>query len=487
MVEVGDSALNRTGGFVRTDFLPELMGMQAARTFREMAYNDPVIGAILFAMRMLMRQAEWDVQAADDSGPAQEEAEFVEGVMGDMVMSWEGVITEILTMLPYGYAPMEVVWKRRAGEKYGDKLKSSVFDDGMLAPGKVALRAQASITQWEFDDVGNPIGFYQQTDTRGYLHVPMAKCLLFRTTEELNSPLGYSILRNAYRPWLFKNRIEEIEGIGVERDLAGLPVMKIPAHYMSKAASPEEQAIYLMCQNIVKNIRRDKEEGIILPSDMQRAADGQPSGHPGFELELLSTGGSRSFDTTKIIDRYDHRIATSVLADFIFLGQQAVGSFALSSDKTALFSQAIGGFFKLIASVWNGDFLPTLWRVNGKDRDLMPTLVPGDIETPNLAELASYISALVSSGAQLFPDTDLENRLRGYGGLPPVPEDREVVDDPATAAILSGQGGTPQQQAARAQAAAEAKAAQRQAEKDAEAKAPASMRKRGGVKRKTGR
>lgn len=487
MIEVGDSALNRTGGFVRTDFLPELMGMQAARTYREMAYNDPVIGAILFAMRMLMRQAEWDVQPADDTGQAQEEADFVEGVMNDMFMSWEGIIIEILTMLIYGYAPMEVVWKRRGGEQR-DRLKSSVFDDGMLAPAKVALRAQYSITQWEFDEVGNPTGFFQQTDTRGYLHVPMAKCLLFRTTEELNSPIGYSILRNAYRPWLFKNRIEEIEGIGIERDLAGLPVMKIPARYMAKDASEDMKRIYLMCQDLVKNIRRDKQEGVIIPSDMQMGADQKPTSSPGFELNLLSTGGSRQFDTTKIIDRYDHRIATSVLADFIFLGQQAVGSFALSSDKTALFSNAIGGFFKLIAAVWNTEFLPTLWRVNGKDRDLMPILMPGDIETPNLTELAAYISSLVGAGAQLFPDTDLENRLRGYGGMTPVPEDREVVDDPATAAILSGQGGTPQQQAARAQAAGDAKKEQAQAEKEATQKAAGNLQKRrGGVKRKTGR
>lgn len=487
MMEVGDSALPRTGGYVRTDFLPELMGMQAARTFREMSMNDPVIGAILFAFNMLMRQAEWDVQPADDTGEAQEEAEFVEGVMNDMFMTWEGVVTEILTMLPYGYAPMEVVWKQRRGEN-STKLKSSNFDDGMLAPAKVALRAQYSITQWDFDEVGNATGFHQMTDTRGMLHVPMSKCLLFRTTEELNSPIGRSILRNAYRPWLFKNRIEEIEGIGIERDLAGLPVAKIPARYMSKDASQAEKNIYAMFQDIVKNIRRDKQEGLIIPSDMFPGPDGMPTSTPGFDLELLTTGGTRQFDTTKIIDRYDHRISTSVLADFIFLGQQAVGSFALSSDKTALFSQAVGGFFKLIASVWNGDFLPTLWRVNGKNRDKMPIMMPGDVETPNLAELATYIGAMVSAGAQFFPDTDLENRMRGFAGLPPVPEDREVVDDPAVAAIL-GPGGTPQQQAARAKAAKDAQGEEKAVQRAAASEKVAKLMKRkpGTVKRKTGR
>jgi hypothetical protein len=479
MQEIGDSALRRTGGYVREDFLPELLGLQAARTYREMSYNDPVIGAIQFAMKMLISRAEWDVQPADDTPAAQEEGEFVEGMMGDMVMSWGSMIMEALTMLTYGYAPMEVVWKRRGGQN-PDKMKSSKFDDGMIVPAKIALRAQYSITQWEFDEVGNPTWFWQMTETRGMLKVPLAKCLLFRTTEELNNPLGYSILRNAYRPWLFKNRIEEIEGIGIERDLAGLPVMKIPAAYMADDADQRMRNIYEMCKNLVRGIRRDKEEGVILPSDMQRDGEGKLTGNPGFALELLSTGGSRQFDTTKIIDRYDHRIATSTLADFIFLGQQAVGSFALSSDKTALFSQAIGGFLDMIENVLNS-LVETIWRLNGKDVDLMPTLKHGDVETPNLTELGTYISALVGAGAQLFPDVDLENRLRSFGGLPEAPEDREVVDDPTTAAIL-GRGGTPQQQMARQQAAKAATDEAKQAEKDAAVPAPGGKRPGAGTK-----
>jgi hypothetical protein len=44
--------------------------------------------------------------------------------------------------------------------------------------------------------------------------------------------------------------------------------------------------------------------------------------------------------------------------------------------------------------------------------------VPGDIETPELSEIAEYIKSLASAGAALFPDTELENHLRRIGGLP---------------------------------------------------------------------
>ena len=62
----------------------------------------------------------------------------------------------------------------------------------------------------------------------------------------------------------------------------------------------------------------------------------------------MSTGGRRQFDTNAIIERYDTRMAMTVLADFIFLGHQSVGSFALSSDKTELFSMAIGAYLDII-------------------------------------------------------------------------------------------------------------------------------------------
>jgi hypothetical protein len=50
------------------------------------------------------------------------------------------------------------------------------------------------------------------------------------------NPEGQSMLRTAYRPWFFKKRLEEFEAIGVERDLAGLPVAKVPSRLHERPA-----------------------------------------------------------------------------------------------------------------------------------------------------------------------------------------------------------------------------------------------------------
>jgi hypothetical protein len=112
---LGSTGLRAFGGFVQEDFLPELMGVRGARTYRQMADNDPIVGALIFAISMLIRQVEWSVKAVDESDEAQAAKDFVEECIADMETSWASVMAEVCTMFVYGYAPMEVAWKRRVG------------------------------------------------------------------------------------------------------------------------------------------------------------------------------------------------------------------------------------------------------------------------------------------------------------------------------------------------------------------------------------
>lgn len=421
--EIGETGLQRTGGFIDEEFLNALKGTRGARTYREMADNDAIVGAILFAITMLVRQVEWSVQAKDDSPEAEEAQAFVDECLNDMSHSLSDMITEALTMLPYGFAPMEIVWKHRAGPDSKDGSRRSKFSDGKMGIRKISLRAQDTIQRWEFDDEGGLKGLYQQTGLLAETFIPIERLLLFRTNPVKNNPEGRSILRNCYRSYHFKKRIEEIEGIGIERDLAGLPMLRVPARIMSGDATADEKAAYAAYKQMVRNIRRDSQEGIILPSSRD------DSGNQFYELELLSTGGTRQFDTTAIIDRYDRRISTSVMADFIFLGQGSSGSWALSSDKTKLFGTAIGTYLGIIKDVLNRYLLPRLWALNGFNPDMMPTITHGDIESPDLEALGNFVKNMTASGATLFPDRELENALRRAGGLPEAPEDG-VEGDP---------------------------------------------------------
>ncbi len=418
--EVGSTGLNRWDGRIEEDWIKEFKGAQKNKTIREMRNNDPIIGAILFAVDMLIRQVEWRVDSVSDDQVDVERKEFVESLMNDMSSSWTSMISEVLSFLPFGYSYHEIIYKKRLGDNV-DSSKRSKHNDGKIGWRKIPIRAQETLDEWLLDDTGGIQGFVQIAPPSYHrVEIPIEKSLLFRTTTHKNNPEGRSILRSAFRPWFFKRRIEEIEGIGIERDLAGLPVIYVPARIMSTGANANDQAVFNELKNIAVNIRRDEQEGIIMPGDRDTV-----SGERLYELTLLTTGGTRQFDTNKIIQRYDQRIAMTILADFILLGHEKAGSFALSDNKTGLFAVAIKAWLDEIKQVFNQHAIPRVFRLNGMPLENLPTLEYGDIESPDLGELGEYIAKLSGAGATLFPDDQLENYLRTAGKMPEKPQDEE--------------------------------------------------------------
>lgn len=410
--EIGRIGQNRYGGIIYEEYLKELQGRKGVEIYKEMADNDDTIGAILFVIEMLMRQCTFAVEPGGKTAKDKEAAEFVEQCMGDMQNSWANTISEIVSFLTYGWSYHEIVYKRRMG-KTRDPKTTSKYDDGLIGWRKLPIRSQDTLWEWEYEEHSDDLKGMTQTPPPYYeqITIPLEKALHFRTRSRKDNPEGRSILRNAYRSWYFKKRIQEIEGIGMERDLAGFPVLTGPEECdLWNVDDPDMVAALAAAQNIVTNIRRDAKEGLVLPA--------------GWKLELLSAGNRRQFDTNQIIERYDKRIATTVIADFILLGQSQVGSFALSSDKTRLFALAIGTYLDEICEVFNTQGIPRLIDYNGdhfKGITDYPKMVHGDIEDANLEKLGAFISQMITSGV-LMPDEELEKFVRRAGNLPELDE-----------------------------------------------------------------
>lgn len=423
--EVGASGLIQFGGRISEEFLKQLDGERGRRVFREMSDNDPVIGAVLFAVDMTMRQVEWRIDPADESPEALDVAEFIESCMSDMSFSWADTLSSILSFLPYGWSFCETIYKVRGGLDTDDPKRRSEHSDGKIGWRKIALRSQDSLFKWEFDEDGGIIGMWQSAPPDWVpVYIPIEKALLFRTSTYKNNPEGRSILRNAYRPWFMKKRIEEIEAIGVERDLAGLPVAWVPPSMLADGASPQEVAALTAIKDIVATIKRDEQEGIVFPLAFDER------GNKRFDLTLLSTGGRRQFDTDAVVARYDQRIAMTALADFILLGHENVGSFALGSSKVDMFGTALGAWLDEIAAVFNRYAVPRLLKLNNIDQELAPTMSHADVARVDLAEVGTYLGSLVSAGVPLFPDGALEEHLRSIANFP----EKEATDEVDVAA-----------------------------------------------------
>lgn len=408
---LGSSGLKRWGkrGQVDEEILNDLRGNRAVKTYRDMRDNDDVVGSVMFAIENILRGCSWSVKGEDD-----EANQFIEECRLDMRPTWTMFISECLSMLPYGYAPHEVVLKRRDG-------KNSKFNDGRIGWAGWPLRSQESLQEWEWDDMGNVVAMVQQVQYPASLHVviPYSRMLLFRTTAHKNNPEGRSILRSAYRSWYMKRKLENLEAIGAERDLAGLPVIYCDAASLS-GILPSGRTLRDELIDIVRNVRHDEQEGVILPLAYDE------NGHQLIKFELLSSGGSRQFDCDKIIQRYRHAIAQTMLADFVLVGGEKFGSRAMADNMTSMFEWAVKAYLEMIAEEINERAIPELFEANGWKPREMPVLMADDIETPGWKEFAEGLSSLAAAGMPLFPDPGLEEYVRKLYKLPDRPEEFDI-------------------------------------------------------------
>ncbi len=415
--EIGTTGLRHSGGFVIEEWLNHLAGPRGVKAWREMSDNDPVVGAILFAIEMLARGVEWNVEPGSDDRAAK----LVESCMHDMSGTWADFVAESFSMLPYGWAMHEIVYKRRLGSDPGTtttsdgrvvSLPGSRFNDGLIGWRKLPIRAQETLQHWKFSEDGGIEAMVQMAWDGVRRELPMEKALLFRTTTRRNNPEGRSILRNAYVSWFRKKNIEEIEAIGVERDLAGIPMLTAPENldlYQEVNLKHLQEA-----QALVTSVRRDEDEGIVK--------------NFGWEFELVTTGGSRQLDTDKIIRRYDQRITTTVLADFILMAQDAVGSYGLGKAKIATFGQAMQAFLGMNAEVKNRYAIPRLLKLNGMSVETPPRLVPGDVDEVDPEQVSAFIQNLHLAGAPIDWNHNLMSFMYKLAGLPEPPE--HPADEP---------------------------------------------------------
>ena len=394
---LGISGENTINGQIRSDeFLPELRGKKAIRKYREMRDNDSTIGAVMYATEQVLRDVDLKVYACNDSPEAQREADFVESVLSDMDHTLDDHIAEALSCLSYGFAWFEVVYKRRVGPTQSSDKKRSKYTDGRMGVRKIAMRAPWTVSRFDVDNkTGDIQGIYQDGGYAGTTkhYIPSRKSLYYRTTSLNGDPSGRSILRNAYTSYEYLNNLQAIEAIAVERELAGIPVARIPSEYLSPDATPSQVQFKSNLEQILRDVKFNEQGYIITPSDTYPDKDGSPTNIRLVDVELMSSSGSRNIDIDPIVRRYQHDIARSVLSEFLMLGSQG-GSYALSKSKTDLFLRALESYIQQIVDVLNKQLVERLWELNGLDYSLMPTIKAGDVAPHDLREIAGFLRNL---------------------------------------------------------------------------------------------
>ena len=442
--ELGTTGLRRFGGRIDDEYDRVFKSLPARiALYREMG-DDPIVAAVLQAIRMLIRRAGWHAEPGGETDADKLAAEFLQQCMDDMSLSWNDLIDQALVMFQYGFQLAELVYKPRRGPReesvavsYEDAegkvfesrltLPKSKYNDNRVGWRKFTFIAPDSLDHgepWLFDEHGGLRGFRQSPYTWGgqQVAIPIQKAVLFRTTTEKGNPEGRALLRAMYQPWYFKHNLEEIEAISAERTGAGFPVV-----YMGDDLSKSEEAgsDWATLKDIIRNVRVDDQMGLVLP--WAKMGGGAREGE-GVLFELVSPPGQGVVNFHETITRHEQRMAMVGLAQFIHLGMNQVGARSLGESSTDFFTLSVSGWVDSIAETLQRFAVERLFEHNHfPGMTALPIITHDAIAQTNVLEVAEYVNKL--AGAQLLTaSAELERSLLELADLPANPKLDEIYE-----------------------------------------------------------
>ena len=393
----------------------------------DMMQSDPIVSGSLLMIQQFIRKARIYVEpkgGLEASPLAKQRAEQInKALYEDMNRPFDQVLTDILSFVKYGFSFAEPVYKIKEGmitwKDFSTRHQSTLKGFKLKDPHTGEIE---SVLQYPpiFTDVR-----YMKDTVKPEIEIPYKRLLHFRTSAESNDPLGRSILKNAYRSWFYKSNLEEKEAIGIEREMNGVPHIKMPVQYFNAdyEESPELAAVRDEMFKMAANVKAGSQTFVSTPSDVE-------DGREMFSFELIKGSGQRSIDVNKTIERHKYEMSQSMLTDFLLMGSSTTGSFALSDNKVSTFLQSLESYLEVICNEINRKAIPELFERNGWSLNDVPKLKYKNISSISASELGSFLNNVKNF---LTSDKTLENAIREEVGLPPRDEDNLYISKPTTA------------------------------------------------------
>jgi len=363
--------------------------------YQEMADNDATIGSSLFTVEQLVRQVEWTVESDDDVTK-----DFLSDNIDGLAQSWDDFVSASLSQLVYGWAIFEIVYRR---------------DEGRVMWDKFGFRTQQSLHEWKLDEKGELEAFVQTLSTGSTVAIPADKLVHFRTSTGEGKPEGRSWLRRAYRSWHAKKYVEDMTAIGISRDLNGVPKGIMPADELM-----EKGDAYDAMKELVTGLKVDELAGLLVPSDVD-----PDTGQRYYDVELLSTSGRPKTDSLAYIRSLSMDIASVMLAQFIGLGRDAVGSRALAEPQQEMFQTALGALLDSKEEQFHRQATMPLLELNGMESG---RITHGELRDLDLDGISTFILRVSQAGGEFFPpDGSGMDEFRQMAGLQP--QDTIIIED----------------------------------------------------------
>lgn len=389
--ELGATGTSIWSGIISGEYQSDLKSLSTkCKVFNKMR-NDSQVMATLLVVELPIRAAEWSIKPAEKNGNKSDEiAAFINDALlrtSAMSITWDDFIRQALLMFTYGFMLFEIVYKEQ---------------NGSLLWRKFAPRMPNSVYQWLTDESGGYAGFVQtlygdMAVKKGYtVTIPAEKTLRFTHRQEGSNFEGVSFLRWVYKNWWYKDLLYKLAGMAAERTGVGTPTITLPQQY-----TKEDQ---VLAKSIVESWRANEEAGAVLPY--------------GYSLELKQ---GTNFQYLMLIEHHDKQIAKGILAQFLNLGQDRVGSFSLAETQYEMFSHSLGATANYICDIINTYAIPRLVSFN-YDTDQYPRLF---CTLPKSLKAVIEAAKNLTDASLITPDGNLEDYMRKMMDLPPKPREEQ--------------------------------------------------------------
>ena len=394
---IGVSGAAIYGGYLQTrEKAPELASHDARyRTYADILSNTSIVAAGVQYYLGLIGGAAWSFAPAeaDTDGFYAELAEAM--LMEDPAKSWARTVRAQAMHRFYGFSIMEWTAGRR--------------DDGLITLRRLDRRPQVTIERWDTDATRDVAGVWQQSpQTYQDIYLPRQK-LWYLVTDSLDdSPEGYGLLRQLVAPAKRLARYEQLEGFGYEMDLHGVPIVRAPIDELQAVDGATDESVEKatapvreFAQHHIKN----PELALVLPSATYKTLDEaeRPSNIYKWSVEVLQSSATSFAPNAAAIERLNREAARIIGVEQLLLGSDG-GSYALRKDKTHQFDLLVDGSLTEIREGAEKDLLPTLWRLNGWPREMMPTIKTETVSYTDVEQAAAALRDLAVAGAPLMAE-----------------------------------------------------------------------------------
>jgi hypothetical protein len=327
---IGSRGIKTLGGRVQEEYDRLLISWETAVRFYIEMRDDITISTLMSAIKLPLLAAEFDVEAASDSLVDVAARDWLWDAMNNMDrQTWRSHVSDMLEAPEFGFALSEIVLEKRK--------------DGRLWLKNIDPRGQETLRRWEFDEFDHTTAFVQQDpDTGRIATIPMQKTVHVTFGGRKGNPQGRGMYRVLFRTWRFLKNIENLEGIGLERNVGGMPVATLPPEPLSGQDIEDLKAA-------LRDLRMDEEMYLILPNGLTVAP---------------YSGSINTSPLSIVIDRKQKEILQLGFAQFIKLGMSNVGTQALVKGSQDFFTLGLEAIQQQMLDSWNLQLVPFLFRYN---------------------------------------------------------------------------------------------------------------------------